>query len=532
MQHNYKTHHKLLQFNRRLPGQYRIFICVQLHQLRILIFPTSIKLHNWLQSPLMNNSATDPTEFPPNADAAATAYDEALDYLYSFINFEAKKQDRYMASKLDHTRPLRLLEALGTPYTQYPSIHIAGTKGKGSTAAICAYSLRAAGYTVGLYTSPHLQDFRERIRILTPDDSDGRISKPQFVRQINKIRALEAQFADITWFEILTAIAFLHFAAVGVDIAVVEVGLGGRLDATNVLTPLVSVITRLSLDHTALLGNTLTQIAYEKGGIIKPGIPVITANQEPEALTKLQTIAQERGCPLTIVGEDWLFEGTAVPQRPNQQQLTIRHSLAPDLIPNGSQFELPLGGEHQLENGTIALVALQHVQPHFPQLTLPRLQAGLAAVRWPGRLDIIHPGDDRTPTLLVDCAHNPDSAHKLRDALKHNFTYNRLWLIFGAPADKDVPKMLADLLPLAHHATMTTASHPRSATPAELAEIGAELGFVVTAVPDMAAALSSNWHQAQPGDLICVTGSIVVVGDLLNQWESLQSQLLNHPVIQ
>lgn len=477
----------------------------------------------------MTHLAIDPIQ--NQADADAIAYESALDYLYSFINFEHKKQDRYMASKLDHTRPHRLLAALGTPYTQFPAIHIAGTKGKGSTAAICAFALRAAGYRVGLYTSPHLQDFRERIRILTPDDADGRIPKPQFVQHINQIRALEDQFPDITWFEILTAIAFLHFAEAGVDVAVVEVGLGGRLDATNVITPLVSVITRLSLDHTALLGNTLTEIAYEKGGIIKPGIPVITANQEPDAQAKLEEIAQERGSHLTVVGKDWLYEAvspeTAVPQQPNQQTLTITRSQTPELIPTGSQFQLPLGGDHQLENATIALVALQHVQTHFPRLTLAALQDGLANVKWPGRLDIIHPGDEQSPMLLVDCAHNPDSAHKLREALKHSFAYNKLWLIFGAPADKDVPNMLAVLLPLADNITVTTASHPRSATPEELAEMSAELGFAVTAVPDMATALTTTWQQAQPGDLICVTGSIVVVGDLLNQWESLQSQLLH-----
>ncbi len=483
----------------------------------------------------MNNSATNPAEQQPNA----AAYEEALDYLYSFINFEAKKQDRYMASKLDHTRPRRLMAALGNPYRQYPAIHIAGTKGKGSTAAMCAFALRAGGYTVGLYTSPHLQDFRERIRILTPDDADGRIPKPQFVQQINKIRALEAEFPDITWFEILTAIAFLHFADSNIDVAVVEVGLGGRLDATNVITPLVSVITRLSLDHTALLGNTLTQIAYEKGGIIKPGIPVITANQEPEALARLQAISHERQSPLIIVEQGWKYDGgvsldstRAVPHNLSQQTLTITHSLDPDLIPHGTQFELPLGGEHQLENATLALVALQHVQPQLPRLTLEAMQTGLANVKWPGRLDIIHPGDDKTPMLLVDCAHNPDSAHKLHEALEHSFSYNHLWLIFGAPADKDVLHMLADLLPLAHHTTVTTASHPRSATPEELAEMSAELGFKVTAVPDMATALTTTWHQAKSGDLICVTGSIVVVGDLLNQWESLQSQLLNYQVTQ
>jgi dihydrofolate synthase/folylpolyglutamate synthase len=482
----------------------------------------------------MNSSTTHPIENKTDTDAKA--YEEALDYLYSFINFERKKLDRYMASKLDHTRPRRLLDALGAPYTQFPAIHIAGTKGKGSAAAICAFALRAAGYKVGLYTSPHLQEFRERIRILTPDDANGRIPKTQFIQQINKIRALEAQFPDITWYEILTAIAFLHFADSDVDIAVVEVGLGGRLDATNVLTPLVSVITRLSLDHTALLGNTLRQIAYEKGGIIKPGIPVISANQEPEAMQELLTIAAKRESPISIVGKDWEYEGTAtstssvqaVPHQPSHQTLTIIHSPAPNLIPAGSQFDLPLAGAHQLENATVALAALQQVQPHFPHLSLKTMQDGIASVKWPGRLDIVHPGDEQTPMLLVDCAHNPDSAHKLRAALLHSFHYNKLWLIFGAPADKDIPQILADLLPLAHQTIVTTASHPRSATPQQLAEISTNLGFEVTAVSNLSTALTTAWQQAKPGDLICVTGSIVVVGDLLNQWEGLKSQLLNY----
>lgn len=477
----------------------------------------------------MNNLATKTSENKTNAADDAKAYEQALDYLYSFINFEAKKQDRYMASKLDHTRPGRLMHALGNPHTKFPSIHIAGTKGKGSTAAICAYTLRAAGYKVGLYTSPHLQDFRERVRILTPDDADGRISKPQFIHHINKIRALEDQFPDITWFEILTAIAFLQFAEEKVDIAVVEVGLGGRLDATNVIIPLVSIITRLSFDHTDLLGNTLAQIAFEKGGIIKPGIPLITANQEPEALTKLQQMVEERGCQLAVVGQDWLYESKENRQ-PRQQTFAITHSTAPEWIPTGSLFNLHLDGKHQLENATIALAALQHIAPHFPNLTLPILQEGLATVRWPGRLDLIHPGSENTPALLVDCAHNPDAIQKLSEALQHSFQYNRLWLIFGAPADKDIPKMLAELLPLTHHTFMTTASHPRSATPEALANVGETLGYGVTAVSNMATALTTAWQQAQPSDLICVTGSIVVVGDLLNQWESLQSQLLTNSV--
>ena len=200
---------------------------------------------------------------PGQIDAA---YESALDYLYGLINFEMRRHDRYMANKLDATRPQRLMAFLGDPQAAFPSIHIAGTKGKGSVAAMCAASLRAAGYKVGLYTSPHVQEFRERIRILTPEDEDGRIPQADFVALMAEMKTAVAAIEEITWFEVVTAVAFLHFARQGVDVAVVEVGLGGRLDATNVLNPLVSVITSLSYDHVDLLGDTLTQIAAEKGG--------------------------------------------------------------------------------------------------------------------------------------------------------------------------------------------------------------------------------------------------------------------------
>jgi dihydrofolate synthase/folylpolyglutamate synthase len=231
-----------------------------------------------------------------DANNLHTQFSAAIDYLYGFINFEKRRQDRYMAAKLDSTRPARLMATLDDPHKAYPSIHIAGTKGKGSVAAMCAFALRAAGYKVGLYTSPHLQDFRERIRVLSPADPDGLIPEASFIRIMERIKQVAGQFPDITWFEILTAVAFLYFAEAEVDVAVVEVGLGGRLDATNVLTPLVSVITSLSLDHTRFLGNTLSEIAFEKGGIIKPGVPVVIAPQKAEATEQTACARCGAGC--------------------------------------------------------------------------------------------------------------------------------------------------------------------------------------------------------------------------------------------
>jgi dihydrofolate synthase / folylpolyglutamate synthase len=461
------------------------------------------------------------------------AYGEALNYLYGLINYERQRMDRYVVSKLDPERPLRLVRFLGSPQDQFPAIHIAGTKGKGSVAAMCAYSLRAAGLRVGLYTSPHLQEFRERIRILTPTDADGRISEADFVALVEEIKAALDHVPDVTWFEAVTAVALRHFARQQVDVAVIETGLGGRLDATRVVNPLVAVITSLSLDHTELLGDTLPEIAYEKAGIIKPGIPVIAAAQAPEAEQRLREIAAERGSPIQFICPaaapvpdcHWRYGGRHTPHEP-QQRLVIEASPDPNFIAAPSEFELALSGEHQLENAAVAIAALHVVRPHFATLDETAVRLGLAKVEWNGRLQTIHPGDETTPTLLVDCAHNPNSIGRLCHALRHDYHYRRLILIFGAPADKDIPHMLAPLVPLAHVIVTTSSNHPRSATPDDLARRVADLGRDALPMPTIADALTTAWSLAAPGDLICATGSIIVVGDLLNQWESLQSSLL------
>jgi dihydrofolate synthase/folylpolyglutamate synthase len=238
----------------------------------------------------------------------------------------------------------------------------------------------------------------------------------------------------------------------------------------------------------------------------------------------------ERGAPLTAIGEDWQYQHIEDSPHNGYQQLQILRSGAPAWLPAGSKFKQALLGEHQLENGAVALAALAVAQPRLPRLTLAAVSAGLQEVEWDGRLQLVHAGSPATPQLLVDCAHNPHSAAQLKAALPQFFAYNRLWLIFGAPQDKDIPGMLELLVPLAAGVITTTASHPRSAQPRELAEM-------VTAVDPSAApsvfssinmnsALRKAWDLAAPGDLICCTGSIIVVGDLLNQWESLQSELL------
>ncbi len=230
-------------------------------------------------------------------------YREAIEYLHSLTDYEKRRIERYSPQTLDLSRVERLLESLGNPHRAYRSVHIAGTKGKGSTSAMIEAVLRAAGYRTALYTSPHLHTFRERIRI-GPDP----IAREEVVALVEELRPLIARVPGVTTFEAITAMAFAYYARKQVEVAVVEVGLGGRLDATNVLLPEVSVITSLSLDHTYLLGDTLPQIAAEKAGIIKPGTPVVTAPQRLEALAVIEETARQKRAPLTVVGRDWAWE--------------------------------------------------------------------------------------------------------------------------------------------------------------------------------------------------------------------------------
>jgi len=231
------------------------------------------------------------------------SYEEALDYLYSFVNYEIRREVRYAPEVMNLDRPVALLAQLDNPHRDYPIIHITGTKGKGSVGAYCLAALQAAGLRAGLYSSPHLQDFRERFRI-----NESMIDPDTLTELLAEIKPLAARIDGLTWFELITVLALLYFARQQVDAVILEVGLGGRLDATNVVTPLVSVITSLSYDHMHLLGNTLAQIAAEKAGIIKPGVPVVSAPQPPEAAEVLAAVAAERGAPLTVIGRDWLIQ--------------------------------------------------------------------------------------------------------------------------------------------------------------------------------------------------------------------------------
>jgi dihydrofolate synthase/folylpolyglutamate synthase len=428
-------------------------------------------------------------------------YRAAIAYLHSLTDYEKTRIERYSPDTLDLTRVYRLLESLGNPHLGFRCFHIAGTKGKGSTAVMLDSALRAAGHVTGLYTSPHLHTFRERVRV------DGTpITKKEVIALLRELQPCVQHIDGITTFEATTAIAFLHFARQGVEIAAVEVGLGGRLDATNVLVPVVSIITSLSLDHTYLLGNTLDRIAAEKAGVIKPGVPVVAAPQRQGALGVVERVCNEQGAPLTKVGVDWTYQaGTA--DLDGQLFSARRVSTGPSEL--DGTYHIPLLGRHQLENALCAIAALDIARG--PDLPVPpeAVRAGLHDVCWPGRLEIL----SRDPLIVVDCAHNPYSAEVLHKALEEWFPGRRWVLVYGASADKDVPGMLNALLPLARYVIATRSDHPRATAPTEIADEVARAGGGAEVSVSVEQAISRALEIIEPGEGLLFTGSIFLVAD-------------------
>ena len=394
-----------------------------------------------------------------------------------------------------------LLEALGNPQAKVPAVHIAGTKGKGSTGAFIASILHQSGRRVGLYTSPHLHTFRERIQL-----DRQPISEECFAELTAEIAPLNARLAaeqpewgEATAFEISTALAFLAFAREKVDIAVIEVGLGGRLDATNVLDPRVSVITSISYDHMRILGDTLGQIAAEKGGIIKPGRPVVAAPQRTEARETLQRIADERGCEIFIGERDW--------------RVSAKSSSFVADGPWGRYDDLgsALVGQHQVENAGTAIATCWVLDRDGMAIPEAAIRAGLQTVSWVGRFEVVH----SDPVVVVDGAHNVDSTERLAETLANEYAGRRLVLVLGIAGDKDVEQMVRILAPLASNVIATASHHPRAASAerivAAVEALEPPLPGVVTA-PSVADALTIALADAADA-VVCVTGSLYVVAE-------------------
>src|SRR3990170_789503 len=343
-----------------------------------------------------------------------TSYNSALDYLYSFVDYSLKHISELAKADFNLDRMFALMAELGNPQDQYPILHVAGTKGKGSVSALCAAALQAAGYRAGLYTSPHLVDYCERIRI-----NGQPVSHADLVELVEQIKPAVARIPKLTTFEITTALGFLYFAQQKADSAVIEVGLGGRLDATNIVTPKVSVITSLSYDHMAVLGDTLAEIAAEKAGIIKSDVPVVSAPQKDEALEVLEKFVSERNASLTLVGRDLLYvpgdhslDGQTLQVRPVTQYAIHNAQKTASL-----SLRMPLLGAHQAENAAVAAAALWALRAQGLNLADEAIQKGFAEVRWPGRFEVVR----RQPPVVIDSAHNRDSALRLRLTLDDYF---------------------------------------------------------------------------------------------------------------
>jgi len=414
------------------------------------------------------------------------------------------------------------LDLLGNPQRNYPVIHVAGTKGKGSVSAMIASALQAAGYRVGLYTSPHMQDFCERIRL-----NGKNIDEHRFAALVDHMEAHIAQVPGLTTFELTTCLGFLFFAEEHVDAGVIEVGLGGRLDATNVVHPMVSVITSLSYDHTKILGNTLAEIAREKAGIIKPGIPCVCAPQEAEAMKVLSIVAAERTSQMILVGRDWHFashrrslEGQTFYLWPDSDQIYIDKILeqGSELEWAPARFDIPLLGHHQIVNAATAYAALRTAAEHGLKISESEIRAGFHSVVWPGRFQILQ----KAPYVIVDSAHNRDSARKVRTALDDYFPLHRVVLLFGASDDKDIDGMLDELLPRVERVVVTQTVHPRAACAEKLAEKVRERGCPVEATSGPAAALEFALQHTAPEDVLLVAGSVFMAAAILAEWPAVR----------
>ncbi len=443
-----------------------------------------------------------------------TAYNQALDYLYSFVDYSLKHSSELAKADFNLDRMFALMESLGNPQTKYPIIHVAGTKGKGSTSALCAAALGAAGYTVGLYTSPHLLDYTERIQI-----NGEPIKHEQLTELVKEIKPHVAKIEKLTTFEITTALAFMAFAKYGVNAAVFEVGLGGRLDATNVVTPKVSVITSLSYDHMAVLGNTLALIAGEKAGIIKDGVPVVSSPQKEEALEVLERAAKLKGCEFTLVGKDVKFE--LVESSLTGQRLKVEsrkskvegQSVTVYGQPSTIILQIPLLGIHQIENAATAYTALKVSGIPIKDV---QIQKGFSQVKWRARFEIAR----LEPPLIFDSAHNQDSFEKLRETLETYFSGKPVYLIFGASEDKNIPGMFAEMKSKIKKIIITKADHPRALEVEKIQGLADQAGVESEAVVPVKDALARALDlSSKDGSIVLSAGSMFVTAEVMREWK-------------
>ena len=434
------------------------------------------------------------------------------------------------AHKFDLAHVRVLLQALGHPERRFPSVLIAGTNGKGSTAATLASILRSSGLKTGLYTSPHLVRINERIQVNAKEISDDDFA---FLHgEVDQTAERLVEHGELPWhpsfFEMMTAIAFEHFARERVDLAVLEVGMGGRLDATNVVEPCVSVITDISLDHQKYLGNTVSEIAREKVGIIRPGGVAVALPQQPEANDVIgNTILELRAHAVNVVPyvpplttgyrvpstEEGLLTAEHAKNAQDGRQLVYRYPL--QVLDEEILVETPLLGRHQLRNVALAIAAVVELhQQEFSGITAQSIERGIRETRWPGRFQVMaaRPG---WPEMVIDVAHNPAGAWALRSALSECYEGRPLVFVFGAMRDKAISEMTEILFPLADRVIATRPENPRAASPEDIQHAAARTGVPVEAVEEVHSALERARALASDATVIVIAGSIYLAGEVM-----------------
>jgi dihydrofolate synthase / folylpolyglutamate synthase len=420
-------------------------------------------------------------------------YTEALDWLFNIRRFGPERS-------LGPT--YHVLDLLGDPQEKFKTIHIGGTNGKGSTSAITASILQASGLKVGLYTSPHLEDFRERIKV-----NDQMISVEDLTRLLNKVKTQFDKMLEypdpmpLRFFDIVTAVCFMYFAEQGVDYGVIEVGLGGRLDATNILKPQVTVITNIGYEHVNILGPTLEDIGYEKGGIIKPDTPLVTAELKESVLDVFKARAQELGSTVINVNTKTSSEKLGVSPDGQKFNLTTRKGAYSNLV-------LPLFGAHQMTNAATAVTALETLND--PQITQESIRRGMSQVFWPGRLEVI----SKNPLIVLDCAKDAEATEAVRKTIQSDFQYEKMIAVVSMSSDKNIEGMIDNIAQVADHFIITKHSVTgRAAEPEVLIKEIMKAGKTYEVRLDQPKAFDRALELAVDGVMVLVIGSVFLAGD-------------------
>jgi dihydrofolate synthase/folylpolyglutamate synthase len=418
-----------------------------------------------------------------------TSYQEGIGYLYNLQKYGIK----FGLSKTSN-----LMEAFGNPHKGRKYIHIAGTNGKGSVATFVASILKQAGIKVGLYSSPHLVRFTERFRI-----NDEQISREKAAGLIDELKGAIVPDSPPTFFEATTAMAFLYFARENTDVAIMEVGMGGRLDATNLITPLVSVITNISMEHQFFLGSRLLDIAGEKGGIIKEGVDLVTAATQPSVISLFKSICREKRTPIWRVGKDISYRTTKY----GFHYKGIKHRF--------NRLQLGLKGGFQARNAAVALAVVELLEKQGFRISAGDIREGFKKSAWPGRMQVVAEG----PTILLDGAHNPAATRALAGSIRTGFEYRRLILIIGVMKDKEIGKVLQGIVPIADYVIYTRPVYSRAAAPEILMAEAAPLKKPGKVEPLLTKAIEKAVDMADPEDSIVICGSLFTVGEALTYFD-------------